>query len=166
MNRWNIPGSLERAVIERDRACVYCRTEFEPLTRSREAMATWEHIVNDARIITRENIARCCASCNASKGAKPLICLALICLARLRLFQEPWHYQGFSSGCSEEASCRTWWGEQRRLRAMWRQSKVSARRRVSGEASFRIATCKSFSQSLKYEPSIQEMSRKWRPTPL
>jgi hypothetical protein len=35
-------------------------------------MATWEHIINDARIITRENIARCCASCNASKGAKPL----------------------------------------------------------------------------------------------
>ena len=35
-------------------------------------MATWEHIVNDARIITRENIARCCFSCNSSKGAKEL----------------------------------------------------------------------------------------------
>ena len=35
-------------------------------------MATWEHIVNDAKIITRDNIARCCASCNASKGVKPL----------------------------------------------------------------------------------------------
>ena len=35
-------------------------------------MATWEHVVNDARIVTRENIARCCFSCNASKGAKEL----------------------------------------------------------------------------------------------
>src|SRR5450631_216622 len=72
MNRWNIPDLLEREVVERDRACVYCRTEFATPTRNRKAMATWEHIVNDARIITRENIARCCATCNASKGAKPL----------------------------------------------------------------------------------------------
>jgi hypothetical protein len=35
-------------------------------------MATWEHILNDARIVTRENIALCCASCNSSKGAKLL----------------------------------------------------------------------------------------------
>lgn len=33
---------------------------------------SWEHIVNDERIISRENIARCCISCNASKGAKDL----------------------------------------------------------------------------------------------
>lgn len=39
---------------------------------SRKSVATWEHIVNDARIITRENIARCCASCNSSKGVKKL----------------------------------------------------------------------------------------------
>jgi hypothetical protein len=35
-------------------------------------MSSWEHIVNDARIISAENIARCCMSCNASKGAKDL----------------------------------------------------------------------------------------------
>jgi hypothetical protein len=35
-------------------------------------MATWEHIVNDARIITRQNIALCCFSCNSSKGTKKL----------------------------------------------------------------------------------------------
>lgn len=35
-------------------------------------MPTWEHIVNDARIITIDNIALCCCSCNASKGAKSL----------------------------------------------------------------------------------------------
>ena len=35
-------------------------------------MATWEHIINDTSIITRENIARCCAACNSSKGTKTL----------------------------------------------------------------------------------------------
>jgi len=39
---------------------------------SRKSVATWEHIINDARIVTRENIARCCASCNSSKGTKKL----------------------------------------------------------------------------------------------
>jgi hypothetical protein len=35
-------------------------------------VATWEHIINDAGIVTRENIARCCAACNSSKGTKKL----------------------------------------------------------------------------------------------
>jgi hypothetical protein len=39
---------------------------------SRRTVATWEHIVNDARIVTSQNIALCCAGCNASKGVKPL----------------------------------------------------------------------------------------------
>jgi 5-methylcytosine-specific restriction endonuclease McrA len=72
VNRWNIPDWLEREVKDRDRFCVYCRVEFEPLSETRKAKATWEHIVNDAKIISRENIARCCASCNSSKGAKIL----------------------------------------------------------------------------------------------
>ena len=38
----------------------------------RKAVATWEHIINDARIITRENIALCCCGCNSSKGQKNL----------------------------------------------------------------------------------------------
>jgi hypothetical protein len=38
----------------------------------RKAAATWEHIINDAAIVTRKNIARCCAACNSSKGSKPL----------------------------------------------------------------------------------------------
>ena len=38
----------------------------------RAQVATWEHIINDARIITRENIALCCTACNASKGTKRL----------------------------------------------------------------------------------------------
>lgn len=35
-------------------------------------MPTWEHIINDARIVNIDNIALCCCSCNASKGAKAL----------------------------------------------------------------------------------------------
>lgn len=72
MNRWKIPEWLEREVIARDRCCIYCRVTFEPIEKSRGFRPTWEHIVNDAKIVTRRNIARCCASCNASKGAKDL----------------------------------------------------------------------------------------------
>jgi hypothetical protein len=46
--------------------------EQMPARGSRKAVATWEHIVNDASIITRENIARCCVACNSSKGTKKL----------------------------------------------------------------------------------------------
>lgn len=72
MNRWGIPAWLEREVIERDRYCVYCGVEFVEQIASRRDRPSWEHIINDARIITRENIARCCIGCNASKGAKSL----------------------------------------------------------------------------------------------
>src|SRR5208283_3749610 len=67
MNRWNIPTSLEQEVIERDKSCVYCGVAF-----GAENRPSWEHIVNDARIITRENITLCCRACNSSKGVKPL----------------------------------------------------------------------------------------------
>jgi biotin synthase-like enzyme len=72
MNNWNIPDWLENEVKDRDRNCVYCHIEFESSNKNRKAKATWEHIINDARIISRENIARCCVSCNASKGTKKL----------------------------------------------------------------------------------------------
>jgi hypothetical protein len=70
MNRWNIPDWLERELIERDRCCVYCGVEFRASRRDRPS---WEHIINDARIVTLENIARCCVACNASKGTKNLV---------------------------------------------------------------------------------------------
>ena len=73
MNRWNIPDWLEREVIARDRCCVYCAVEFTEQSSSRRNRPSWEHIINDARIITRENIARCCIGCNASKGTKSLL---------------------------------------------------------------------------------------------
>jgi hypothetical protein len=72
MNRWNIPDWLEREVMERDRCCVYCGVEFVSTNAIRRCRPSWEHIINDARIVTRENIARCCISCNASKGTKHL----------------------------------------------------------------------------------------------
>ncbi len=72
-NRWNIPDCLAREIIERDRCCVYCGVEFEAQSVSRRDRPSWEHIINDARIVTRENIARCCIGCNASKGTKNLV---------------------------------------------------------------------------------------------
>jgi 5-methylcytosine-specific restriction endonuclease McrA len=72
VNRWRIPSALEREVTERDRECVYCRVPFASATGPRRSTATWEHIINDARLITRDNIARCCVGCNASKGTRAL----------------------------------------------------------------------------------------------
>jgi 5-methylcytosine-specific restriction endonuclease McrA len=72
VNSWNIPDWLESEVKNRDRNCVYCRVEFGSSNATKKSIATWEHIVNDARIVTRENIARCCFSCNSSKGTKTL----------------------------------------------------------------------------------------------
>ncbi len=71
-NKWNIPGWLEQEVRERDKVCVYCGVEFTPFQVARKSTASWEHIINDAKIITRENIVLCCCGCNASKGQKQL----------------------------------------------------------------------------------------------
>ena len=75
MNRWGIPYWLEEEVKERDKACVYCGIQMIdriPPSGPRKAVATWEHIINDASIVTRENIVRCCVACNSSKGTKEL----------------------------------------------------------------------------------------------
>jgi hypothetical protein len=72
MNKWNIPDWLESEVKDRDKKCVYCGNEFSSSKKSRRSQATWEHIINDAKIINLENIARCCFSCNSSKGNKKL----------------------------------------------------------------------------------------------
>lgn len=71
-NNWNIPAWLETEVRERDKACVYCGVEFTDAGVSRKSAASWEHVINDATIITRENIVLCCCGCNASKGQKQL----------------------------------------------------------------------------------------------
>lgn len=71
-NNWNIPSSLEQEIRQRDKVCVYCGVEFTSVEISKKTAASWEHIINDAKIITRENIALCCCGCNASKGQKQL----------------------------------------------------------------------------------------------
>jgi hypothetical protein len=72
MNRWSIPNWLEQEVRARDAHCIYCGVEFAVGSAQRRSRPSWEHIVNDAKIVTRENIALCCIACNASKGAKLL----------------------------------------------------------------------------------------------
>lgn len=71
-NNWNIPPWLEKEVRERDTECVYCGVAFTPTQTCKRTAASWEHIINDAKIVTRENISICCCGCNASKGAKDL----------------------------------------------------------------------------------------------
>lgn len=71
-NRWGIPQEVENTVRQRDKNCVYCGIEFRKDEVSRKFKPTWEHIVNDIRINGIDNIALCCMSCNASKGAKRL----------------------------------------------------------------------------------------------
>lgn len=70
MNRWRIPAEMEQTIIERDCKCSYCGCEFSD--SDKKSSPTWEHITNDARIVSYKNICRCCFSCNASKGAKDL----------------------------------------------------------------------------------------------
>jgi hypothetical protein len=72
VNRWKIPAQLEQEVLARDTHCVYCGAPFSVPVLSHGARASWEHIVNDARLITLQNIVRCCTSCNASKGTQEL----------------------------------------------------------------------------------------------
>jgi hypothetical protein len=72
MNRWNIPPQLEAEVLARDTCCVYCGVDFQLPALACGARPSWEHIINDARILTDRNIVRCCISCNASKGAKDI----------------------------------------------------------------------------------------------
>ena len=69
-NKWGIPSYVEIFVKNRDKSCVYCGVEFMESNDSRKSKHSWEHIVNDIRINGNDNIALCCISCNASKGAK------------------------------------------------------------------------------------------------
>jgi hypothetical protein len=71
-NKWGIPKEVEELVKIRDTSCVYCGINFKFDNAIRKHKPSWEHIVNDIRINTINNIALCCVSCNASKGAKEL----------------------------------------------------------------------------------------------
>ncbi|HRG20348.1 MAG TPA: HNH endonuclease [Saprospiraceae bacterium] len=69
-NRWGIPKDVEEYVKQRDLFCIYCGIPFVNLLLTYKTRPTWEHIINDIRINDIDNIALCCGSCNASKGAK------------------------------------------------------------------------------------------------
>jgi hypothetical protein len=70
MNKWGIPEKIEKTFLLRDKQCVYCQVLFSK--KARKTTASWEHIINDIRITSLENIALCCVSCNASKSTKSL----------------------------------------------------------------------------------------------
>lgn len=72
MNNWGISEWLENEVIARDTHCIYCGITFSNQPEKRGDSPSWEHIINDAKLISKENIARCCISCNSSKGSKTL----------------------------------------------------------------------------------------------
>lgn len=71
-NRWLIPDEVEMFVQMRDSSCVYCGVQFYLNASCSKTKPSWEHIINDIRINGIDNIALCCISCNASKGAKLL----------------------------------------------------------------------------------------------
>lgn len=68
-NKWNIPLDLENKIRLRDIVCFYCKKEFK---NNHKDMATWEHIDNNAKHITEDNIVLCSGSCNSSKGIKSI----------------------------------------------------------------------------------------------
>lgn len=70
--KWSIPRDLAVQVIPRDLQCVYCRHIFAAPYEDRTTCPSWEHIVNDLLMVSLDNIALCCGSCNSSKGKQPL----------------------------------------------------------------------------------------------
>lgn len=71
-NRWGIPRQLENEIRQRDADCIYCRRPFGTGDAPIATGPSWEHIINDASLISFDNIALCCRGCNASKGQKTL----------------------------------------------------------------------------------------------
>lgn len=63
MNSYNIPNDIEEKIRTRDKKCVYCGKAFD-------GDETIEHIDNNIKNISLENLAICCRACNTSKGQK------------------------------------------------------------------------------------------------
>ena len=71
--KYDFPESVVKHVARRDRYCVYCKLRFRLGTRSRNNLATWEHMDGDSVKHPRAwNIALCCGRCNNSRGPKGL----------------------------------------------------------------------------------------------
>lgn len=67
---WKIDETLAKQILVRDKVCYYCKNKFDESLRSTHAEI--EHIDNDAKNISLENIVLCCGHCNRSKGNKQL----------------------------------------------------------------------------------------------
>jgi len=71
--KYNIPDPVARHVARRDKSCVYCKLRFRIGARSRNNLASWEHMddysVKHPKV---RNIALCCGRCNTSRGPKGL----------------------------------------------------------------------------------------------
>jgi hypothetical protein len=68
MNNWGIPDWLENTSCERDKCCVFAALSLL-INTNQEKLKPGEHIINDARIINKENIARC-GGLQFDKGTK------------------------------------------------------------------------------------------------
>jgi len=71
--RYDIPDQVVRHVTRRDKFCVYCKLRFRIGARSRNNLASWEHM--DGYSVKHPkvwNIALCCGRCNNSRGPKGL----------------------------------------------------------------------------------------------
>jgi hypothetical protein len=71
--KYHIPDPVARHVAGRDKSCVYCKLRFRIGARSRNNLASWEHMDNDSVKHPKVwNIALCCGRCNTSRGLKRL----------------------------------------------------------------------------------------------
>ena len=71
--RYDIPDPVVRHVAGRDRSCVYCKLRFRIGARSRNNLASWEHMDDYSLKHPKVwNTALCCGRCNTSRGPKGL----------------------------------------------------------------------------------------------
>ena len=71
--KYDIPDSVARHVARRDKYCVYCKLRFRIGARSRNNLASWEHMDRcSVKHPKMWNVALCCGSCNTSRGPKGL----------------------------------------------------------------------------------------------
>jgi hypothetical protein len=77
-NNWNIPGWLEKEVRERDKTCVYCGVGFTPAKVSTRTAASWEHIINNSKIITKRKYCPLLLRLQRQQGAETAISLAYV----------------------------------------------------------------------------------------
>jgi len=71
--KYGIPELVVRRVARRDKSCVYCKLRFGMGARSRNNLASWEHMDGDSvKHPKLWNVALCCGRCNTSRGPKGL----------------------------------------------------------------------------------------------